>query len=336
MKILYYSDIHFRETGSFPPFNTLDSNGLTRELNNIIRGCTFVADMIRSVKPDVVICSGDIFHNMELIPVRVLHGVDIGLSEIKEACKETSSYHINIPGNHDIYNEVNMITSVSILRGYFDKVIFRYTELTHAGVSIALMPYTSDRSQIYHSMIDAKANCDVLSCHMDFDGAFYDNLHPIQGGLSASTGIPTFSGHLHLAHDIGDVSFIGSLFQHRFVQANDKYVGGILVYDTDTKTRTRVKNNYSKHYIKAYSSADVLRFDPDRYVFQVSTREPKDVVEAALVGYTYTYIHSKEISDGIKTTYINSRVDDPLVLLKNHIESDNPDAIEVYHNVIKG
>jgi DNA repair exonuclease SbcCD nuclease subunit len=334
MKILFYADPHFRENGSFIPWNKPAENGLSIELNNTIIGCHFVAEQIEALQPDLVFNLGDIFHPMESISVPTLHGTHLGLSSISKTCKKFEIKHYLIAGNHDIYSEVSGITSIAILSGYFDEIISTNEVLNN---DIGIVPYHSKPEDVYTGLMEVSgilSTDGVILTHSEFSGSKYENNHEVESNLSPDFPIKIFSGHLHLPQTVGNATFVGSLVQHRFSQygLNEN---GILTFDTESKEIKRFRNNRSKHYVVVKDLDAARDFDPQQVVLKVFSDRPKEEVELILKDYEYAYFPVTEKKDDVQTTVTDFQIEDPLSALKAHISQENPEALEIFEKVVK-
>jgi DNA repair exonuclease SbcCD nuclease subunit len=335
MKLLFYADLHFRENGSFIPWNKPVGNGLSIELNNTIIGCQFVAEQIKALYPDLVVNLGDIFHPMESISVSTLYGAHLGLSLISKACKELGIKHYLVNGNHDIYSENNLICSTSILTGYFDEILASEDVVIGQG-DIGIVPFHSSPEAVYNGLITITGFLDqdgVLLTHNDFAGAKYENNHETDSNLSPDLPIQIFSGHIHLPQTVGSVIYVGSLVQHRFSQygLNEN---GILLYDTETKEVKRFRNNRSKHYVVVKDLDRAREFDPQQVVLKVFSDQSHEEVELILKDYEYAYFPVIEKKDDMQTTVTEFQIEDPLSVLKAFISQENPDALEIFEKVM--
>jgi DNA repair exonuclease SbcCD nuclease subunit len=335
MKILFYTDIHFRENGSFIPWNKPVENGLSLELNNTISGCSFVAKMVETLQPDLVLNLGDIFHQMESISVPTLYGAHLGLSLISKVCKKFEIKHFLVAGNHDVYSEVSGITSIAVLSGYFDEIISTNEVLNN---DVGVVPFHSKPEAAYSGLIEVSGMLSedgIIVTHQEFQGAKYENNHPTEASLSPDLPLKIFSGHLHLPQSVGNVTFVGSLVQHRFSQygLNEN---GVLLYDTETKEVKRFRNNRSKHYVTIKDLDAARDFDPQQVVLKVFSEQPREEVEKILQGYEYAYFPVTERKDDVQTTVTDFQIEDPLSVLKAYISQENPDALEIFEKVVKG
>jgi hypothetical protein len=225
---LYYSDTHLRETGSFAPFNVLQANGLTGELNNIILGYRFVADQIRKYRPQHVGCLGDTFHVTESQTAKVLHSADVALGEVAQASRDVDAEHDIFAGNHEIENDLLRITSISPLRGY-GRIILDFEIRDVHGVKIAFVPHFSDVGYLIDCIRRAEEEADLILAHADFEGCAYESGEKSKSKLSPQLKKPCIAGDIHLPQDIGSVSYVGALVQHRFGRMDLDQIGGVLL-----------------------------------------------------------------------------------------------------------
>lgn len=333
MVALFYSDTHLRDIGSFGPYNEIGDQGITKELNNMILGYCFVADSILRLKPKVVINCGDTFQNSQFQTAQVLHGADQAFTKIRQACLEVGARHFIIPGNHDILNMHKMITSISLLKHY-GEVVLLPTTIDVDGASVVFLPYDDNIPRVYSNLLSAQAY-DLIVTHQDFSGCVYES------GLRSDSGLdPSFlktkviSGDIHLPQDIGNVSYVGSLVQHKFNRYNLDKIGGILTYDFNTKVVTRYKNQYSKHYVKVTNIKDGLSLDPKRVLLQVVSDLSKEEINEMFKSYDHTYM--REIKEQTESRqYSDVNVLTPDVVLRTHIYDEKPDILDYFDKVVK-
>ena len=309
----------------------MDSNGLTPEINNTIKGCRFVANMIAELQPDMVVNLGDIFNNQESISVKTLHGVHLGLIMIHKACGRIP--HLAIPGTHDTYSESQGIFSISPLRGYFTEI---FTEIKYVeNVSMAFIPYMSDPIKFYNSIMSLNSSVKLVFCHHDFLGAKYENGHASESVTSPELPFMVIAGDIHLPQQVGSVIYAGSLVQNKFQQyrLNDN---GVLVYDTATQLYERYPNTMSKHYVVLNDFEELKDLDPERVILKVVSDIPKEEAEKILSKYEYVYFPQKakkeEESEG---QYSEFNVENPVESLQKYVAQDRPEALEILNKVVK-
>lgn len=336
MKALFFTDPHLRNYGSFPPFNRVEENGLTRELNNILAGFQFVAEKIDELRPQLVVLPGDIFHSPETIQVEALFASAQGLRLVRDACQRAGARFILFPGNHDTNNENLKITAVDNLAAWAevhleDNII----KVNHGGKTykMGLLQYSSDVTKVVTTLRAFEKTCDFITTHMDFHNAMYDNGHRSESQIPSQYAVPIFAGDIHTASHVGSVYFIGSLVQNRFSRSDTDYVGGILVYDCETKEITRYPNKYSTHYVKIEAPEDLDNLSKDfNLVLQVKCELPDLKV---LDGYEYVYIpvKSSRNSANANPTY-RANTGTPFSMLKRFVSEHNPDVIDALDAVL--
>jgi hypothetical protein len=334
--VLTYSDTHLREQGSFPPFNTIQANGLTGELNNMIRGYHFVAAMIREHRPAYVACLGDTFHVTEYQSAKVLHGADAALGSVKEACDAVGAEHDIVAGNHEIENDLLRVTCITPLRGY-GRIILTYELREVAGIRVAVIPHFSDTGHLYQCLVRAQEEADLILAHADFEGVVYESGQRSKSMLSPRLLKPCLAGDIHLPQDVAAVSYCGSLVQHRFGRTDLDQVGGVLMYDTQTGKRSRVANHYSKHYVRTFDPLDArARFSPEHVALQVVTSLPAEEVEALLAGYDYYYVpRMASAGEEEESATVNRSLVAPADMLRDYVASARPSALELFDTVMK-
>lgn len=343
IKVLFYSDTHIREYGSFTPFNRIDSNRLTFELNNIVKGFQFVANEINELEPDLVFCLGDIYHNQETIAARALEAAHRCLSLVKSACDKLGIPHYAIPGQHDTYAEPSSnregIFSIRPLSGYFTKIFYQKCnevvsdKSSNAAAMIGVIPYVSDPGDFYYSLVDLSQSSDLIVTHHDFAGARYENGHVSEAPTSPDNSVPIVSGDIHLPQSVGNVTFVGSLIQHKF-QQNRLNANGVLLYDTEKKTLQRYFNTLSRHYVVVRDLQRIKDFEPGQVILKVYSDLPREEIEPILKGYEYEYFPEAKKSNEVKTVYTEFSAENPEEVLRGHIEKENPDALEMYDQVM--
>lgn len=344
--ILFYSDQHLRDFGSFPPFNTDGPHGMTKELWNIVKGFFWVADRIEELKPEMVINSGDIFHSNEYISVRTLHGASIAFERILQACAKVKCSHIILPGNHDIYSQgsaFDMVTSASILRGY-GAVKSKPTVLKlKSGFRVGLVPYTHDYNEAVLSLADMSAKSDLMVTHLDFEGASYESGTESLSKLTPHFDVPVVSGHLHKTQKIGSVSYVGSLVQHRFGQYDLKNVGGVLLFDPEKPEDDQIKtipNTASQHYLRIdleriLENHGKIPWPKEAVALQVFSDMALEDARQHLEGYDYVFLAKKIARDPDELAPVRFNIEQPQKILRDRISDDNPDALKDFDKVMK-
>jgi len=330
MIILFYADPHFRETSSYPPFNRIQNNGLTGELNNILAGFDFLADQIEKCKPNLVINLGDSFQMDNYISIRTLHSASLGMSKVSSVCNYLNIEHLILMGNHDLYAALDntKITSICSLGAYGALI----TENTIYN-DIFLMPFTDNLEEGYQGIVEG-SQYNLIAAHIDFVGAVHDNNHPVEIGLDSHVNVPVICGHIHLKQQIGNIIYPGSLIQNRFTRDNLEDAGGVLIYDTDTRESENIQNNLSKHFVKVTDFSKLEYLDPERCILKVYSEYPEEETKHLLKDYQYMYVTTKDKEQSSKSP-IRNELDRPEKMLRDYIAEDKPEYIEIYDGVIK-
>lgn len=337
--ILCYSDTHLRDTGGYPPWNSLTPNGFSGELNNMIEGFAFVAEQVRRLKPRLVANLGDLLHTTDLVSGRVLAAVPIAEGMVKEACDEVGAEKRTIPGNHEVIAELpggRLVTSIAGF-GQYGEVILDYEVMNIDGFKVAFVPYSADAERTYSRLLRAQEEADLILSHIDFQGAVYESGERSRSLLSPDLMRPCISGDLHVAHDVGAVHYCGSLVQHRFFRSDLDAAGGIVTFDMRTGEVARVQNDRSRHYVRTYNPELSRRmFDPARVVLQVVTEQTHEEVLDLLPGFEFFTVPKPPSQDGEqRTTYQEFAQVTPDLMLRGWLTEARPSALDEFDNVMK-
>ena len=334
VKFLASGDWHLRSYGSFQPFNVVEANGLTRELNNALLGLKLKAKTILEKRPEVVIIMGDVFHHPEGQDARTIHAAALAMGWIREACDEVGAVLEIFPGQHDIFSEAHGITCLDTLCRY-GSLSKEFVIKERQGVTYAIVPYCSDKERLYQWLLEAQA-ADLIFAHLDVMGARYENGALSESQVSPNLSKPCFAGDIHLAQEVGAVVYSGSMVQNRFNRYDLDGVGGMLCVEADGvgASWSRILNDQSRHYIKV---RDVQRFleqgiPPERCVLQVITDQDRGDVEGLLGDYEWTYMPAERTTD---ESNLSGGVDrsDPESLMRAYLAENHPELLETFEGV---
>lgn len=335
-EILFYSDIHYRESGSFFPYNIIDSNGLTKELNNTNLGMKFIANQIKLHKPRMVVCLGDLFHSPEVITIKTLYAMCVGLSFVKAACEAVGAKHYVILGNHDILSEKSSISGMFAIKGFFEEVIYEADYKTELDKKLLFLPYSSNLGEVYKTLLDARENADYIFTHLDFAGCRYNSGISSHSNISPDIGVPCISGDIHLPQKVGTVQYVGSLVQNQFGFTDLENVGGCLVLNLETGKTKLIQNNLSKHYVTFYDDGDLSKLPPaERVVLKLVTKRTKEECEEVFSGYEYQYTKWLENKTNELKPYYTNRVQiNSKLVLRSYLKDNNPTALDIFDEVL--
>lgn len=334
--ILGYSDQHLRDIGSFQPYNMMDTNGLTKELNNKLLGWQFVAQMIREHQPKIVHNFGDVVQVTEQQSCQVLYGMALAHQVVLQACRDVGAIHSFHPGNHDILNEHMNITNVHILKPYYDQCFFEPGFFNVGDFRVGVVPYSSNTGKAVHDLLASDRSADVTFTHQDFQNCIYES------GLKSESNLdptiykkPIISGDIHVAQDVGKVHYVGSLLQDRFNQDSLDRVGGVLLMDMHTQAVRRIPNSLSRHYVRVRDLQKGLEIDPSKAVLQIITSKSNEEIEEMFRGYEYWRVSEIKTKTDSETIYQEFHMSDPLDILRGYVTEDNPGALSELEEVMK-
>ena len=345
MRIIMYSDLHIKESSTYIGFNSIDGNGLSKELNNFIRGIEFVKDSIMKLKPDIVFNLGDTVNIVDRLSIRELMVLS-KIKEIQDACDFLSIPHIILQGNHDIFSfsglssEDRIINSSEIsigciLSNMCTQYVSQITDYTYNDVKFSLIPYLPVSKELIQAYQDNGA--DIIMTHNEFKGSVYENGINSDSSLSVTKKVPVFSGHIHKPQVTGNIRYVGSLISIRF----DRNIGphGIGLYDTETKEYLQIENTYSRQYVKCKNLEELMQLDPDRYLIKLQTKESKDKVDEVLRDTNYIYVYMKEMErkKAVEMRYSIEKSQEPKEMLRAYLEENcDESVVELYDSVMLG
>lgn len=260
MKIAMITDLHFgiKNNNHFfieNQFNYLQSSFFPFILKNKIKN---------------VFILGDIFDNKKTIDVFTLNKVISFFNWFEE--NEINVYVIE--GNHDIYyTTTNVISSVFCLLEKFKyiHIIKDFEYFNFDGITIGFCSWLNEdklnkfkkSNKSFHDWLleeySFKCNIkkiDVLCCHLEINDFEITPNQICDFGLSKnvfSDFDKVFSGHFHKKNTIGNITYIGSLFETSWNDYNiDK---GFCIFDTKT-SKLRFHKNKDRLFVKLFINDD--------------------------------------------------------------------------------
>jgi DNA repair exonuclease SbcCD nuclease subunit len=336
MITLHFSDTHIRDKGSFPPFNRIEENGFSRELNNCILGFQFVADKIKEIRPSAVFFHGDLYHTPEGLTTQVIHGSSLALQMVTDACEEVGCPFFIFPGNHDMVNDKIGITSVATLNGYAD-LVFDNRVVSVGKFKVGIVQFNTDKVNVAKNLERMEKKVDLIATHLDFKGARYETGRISSSVISPKLKVPVISGDIHLPQDLNSVHYIGSLIQNRFNREDLEGVGGVLTYDFKSKKVKRYPNTYSKHYVKVVDKSLLLSFDAEKVVMQIRCPLTDDErAEIDHAGYEYVYLPIPEKASQVAVGSVSISMETPEQVLRGFVNQNRPDAVSLFDEIVGG
>lgn len=213
-------------------------------------------------KDDIIVQLGDLFDNRSFIPIDVLNYGQYLLEELSKICP----VHV-IVGNHDMYTkstgDINSLKQFNHIPGVR---IYENTEkIEYNKKSILMMPFYEKRKEQVDEL-KKHSGCDYLFCHSDLNGAkmhltsvaHRNNDKIDESDFSGYKNVKT--GHIHIQQSIGNITFVGSIFQMDRNDYNNQK--GIFIIDTDIDNEVFIPNNVSpvfrKHRVISETDIDEL------------------------------------------------------------------------------
>lgn len=174
-----------------------------------------------------------------------------------------------IAGNHDLaFKNTNSITSLSVMDYSKNVNIMKdeVQEFEYDGSRFVFVPWIngSNYDQFMSDLdsIKDKKNVIVLG-HFEIQGfLMYKNSSRCEHGLDQSIFKQfksVWSGHFHHPSKIANIEYLGSVFHLNWQDHGDKR--GFWVYDTETKEKEHVENEYSLFTQILYEDAHGLTDD---------------------------------------------------------------------------
>ena len=335
-KLLAFSDVHLRDTGSFPAYNRIDlKSGLTFELVNIMNGLDWVCEQIQVHKPDLVAMLGDWHHHPDSVSTSVLYAGGIMMSRLRIASDAVGAKLVGFAGNHDMQSVHHRIHSLTPYQGMME--LMGDQRVDFGDSSLAFLNFSNDYEYVsdYLSKAAKDESVEAIVTHLDFHNSVYETGRRSRSKISPEVGKLVISGDIHLPQKIGDVEYIGSLVQNRFNRTDMSGVGGILLYDSETKEVSRHPNTSSFHYVKIEDPSQ-LEGLPENVVLQVKCGLLSEMLP--LIG-DREFIHiSQRVTDSKNEGEDNSpdmMVDTPEDTLVEYVQRVNPKAMNIVHEVIQ-
>lgn len=333
MKLAGASDIHIKEFGSYSAYRQISESGLTKELDNILKGADFLAQTIEETRPDLFFIAGDLFDNPTALTCREIYTGTRFIKKINKACIARGIPLYLMPGNHDMLNREHhhLWMFQDIPNIHIVNKVTHYKEVT-------FIPHMYDVGEFLDAI--AKTENNIIVAHQDFSGGTYDS------GMASRSDLDVrkfkdkvfLAGDLHIPQSFKNVHYCGSLVQNKFQQSSLANVGGALIYDSESETPiTRIPNMFSSHYVKVRSLAALKKL-PDNVVVSFSGELDKEQMEEQIKevypNLEFQYIKSLSSKPEVPTEYTGLEEISPTKMLEATVESERPEALQQLRQII--
>jgi hypothetical protein len=347
MRILLIGDPHFKIN------NAYESDQFISEIYKLIlppEESSFRDEKIKKKnKYDKIIILGDILDTHEKIHMRPFCRATefiINLSKI-------SPTYVLI-GNHDRINNSVFLTDEHPFNGLaseraknifiIDKVLeedgFLYVPYVPTGrFDEALKTVPSIQKNGFK-----KENYKVIFAHQEFQGSIFQD----QGDIPPKD-IPIYSGHIHNYRKMGNVTYVGTPFQHSFYDNPDKFVMELNIKDNIDLNKTNIFNkireekitlNIIKKRIEEINISKLADYKVnENYMTKLIIKGDRKLLKAKEhkilkhpnITYKLSYLLGKKDEDDIKKEFKNIKFED---MLKERLEKESK-VINILYERIK-
>lgn len=273
MKILFYTDLHFRYNGDF---FKISKNGHSNLLDHLCDALTFVENQIEEHKPDMVVCGGDIYHSMNSLDS---HTVTVSFSKLKrlcEVCNSVNADHQILLGNHDFISENRDISIIDFLNDYKNTRVVKSIEWIS---NLVFCPYYFSKENFLLSgeLLNNREKS-IFFGHLSLQGGYYKHYKKLNQSLEEnefsdltsqvkSFGL-VFNGHHHIPQILNkNVYFPGSLLQVSIDEPELNIQRGVYLIDSETLNVQLIPNTISPKLIRVYSKEELEKLDDNSYVY---------------------------------------------------------------------
>ncbi|MCF6205311.1 MAG: metallophosphoesterase [Sulfurovum sp.] len=240
MKILIFSDLHAH---TFGPYSTALPNGTNSRLQDAVNVIDDVRMAANSLKVDLVLFAGDLFHERRYVVTQAMNLVYTALEELSQEVSLAM-----IVGNHDQSDRLgrhHALKTMSTFATVLDEAGW-YCLGGHGGETISLLavPYIEDASDLRSAV---KLPCPfspedtrLFLGHLGVSGAkigsdfvYTNGAEPTIQDIPTSDFSAGFLGHFHLHQQLAsNFWYVGAPMQHNWGDKGQER--GIVLYDTST------------------------------------------------------------------------------------------------------
>lgn len=281
-KVILFSDLHAH---AFKPYATLLPGGVNSRLRDAVSCIEQIHAYATQNQISAVLFGGDMFHVRKNIHVAAFNMVFEAMSRFAVSKIPV----LMIPGNHDQADLVGDVYSVYSFSTFCDVVGKPDWHVVDAGaeaLQVLAIPYIENAEHV-RALTETTPPEPHLPkiqlSHLGVQGAVvgadfvYINKHdPTVEDLHPERFDAVYLGHYHLHQKLApNAWYIGAPLEHNWGDRGGAEPRGFLVYDTETRTHTRVPLRAPRFVVTAVPSVD---YEPlpelfDNYVRVVSDQK---------------------------------------------------------------
>jgi DNA repair exonuclease SbcCD nuclease subunit len=211
-------------------------------------------------KGDILMHLGDVYDSRQSINLKVLN-LGIEVFEILSSIFSDGIYIII--GNHDIWgkatNDINSLKSLKWIPNV--NIIEEPLSIKFNNKNFMLMPWRKN-TETEGETLDNTTPHDILCCHCDIRGLKFNRYSDVEKGQDKSMFkkfTKVYSGHIHYAQKIDNISMLGSPYQ--ITRADMDNTKSITLLNLSDMKEIVFVNDFSPRYIKI-DFEDILEATP--------------------------------------------------------------------------
>lgn len=268
--------------------------------NNVREMKQFVATSLKyfsEVKPDIIVCLGDILDRHANIHVEPLMMAENYLDELRKI-----SPTFLVIGNHDRQNNQDFLTTIHPFNSHkkWDKlyVVDQGLVWEHKNLKLAFIPYVPPgRFMEAYDKIVGDNKVDLIFAHQEFSGCKMNSMVSTDGDKIDDKLPFIISGHIHQKQELDNILYVGTPIQHEFGDDTNKGLHVVKLSEDDMEI-TFKKLNICKKICQTIKASDI-------YTYEV----PENCeIKLTIVG-TIAEIKALSISDYIRNLRKKCKVD---------------------------
>ncbi|MDX1532699.1 MAG: metallophosphoesterase [Nitrosopumilaceae archaeon] len=281
---------------------------------------------------------GDFFDNRNYVSLKDIAFVnDVFLPLLEK-------YNINmriIAGNHDLaFKNTNAVTSLSIME-HSDRVeLFKdeVVEFTLGDQRFAFVPWINNNNydEFMESLNSIEDKKDVIVLgHFEIKGfLMYRTSSRCEHGLDQSIFKEfksVWSGHFHHASKVGNIEYLGALFEYNWQDYGDPR--GFWVYDSDKDEKEFIENEYNLFNVIEYTDKLADSWSVDDILTNVNNQFIKIIIndeydKVKFMDFYSKVNSSKPLDVQVENKYIISSY-------SNTTDGDAVDEVEIEGETIE-